>query len=89
MKQLIDILTDLIKEESPSEQKTIYLELLLKAEAINIIKPHAETGVGFALEAISRIASSSHNRSAGLKESIDDLGKMLSMYLEKRVIKNE
>ena len=83
MEQLIKIITELIKEESLSEQKIKYLELLFKAEAINIIKPHAEAGVGFALESISRIAASSYNRNSDLKESVDDLARILSMYLEK------
>lgn len=89
MEKLLNIINTTIENESHSEKRTRDLELLLKAEAINIIKPHAEAGVGFAFEAISRIASSGYSRNSELKESIGELTRIISMYLEKNDTKNE
>ena len=89
MKQTIDILIDTIKNNNHSEGKSRDIELLLKATAIEILKPHAESKIGFAMEAIGKIAASSYSRNSQLNSSIDDIARVLAMSLENKDTNNE
>jgi len=58
MKQVITLLYDYLEKGEISDEKNKAFELLIKARSIDILKEKAEQGVGFAIEGLSRIASS-------------------------------
>lgn len=82
MEEVIKILTDTINNSDHSEKKSKDIELLLKAKAIEILKPQAESGIGFAMEAIAKIASSNINKEISISDAIDNLAKTIAMIKE-------
>ncbi len=57
MNDIIALIKQAIEDENYSESKNQALELFIKARAIEILRPNAEAGMGYAMEAISRIAA--------------------------------
>lgn len=58
MQNIITTLSSIIEKGQCSREQNRAIELLIKARSIEILKTQAESGVGFAMEGISRIASS-------------------------------
>ncbi len=58
MQDIINILNSVIEKGQCTMEKNRAIELLIKARSIEILKRQADSGVGFAIEGISRIASS-------------------------------
>ena len=57
MNDIIELIKQNIENGTNSEIKNQTIELLIKARAIEILRPKAEEGMGYAMEAISRIAA--------------------------------
>nr|WP_321467668.1 hypothetical protein [uncultured Desulfobulbus sp.] len=57
MNDIIELIKQNIENDTNSEIKNQTIELLIKARAIEILRPKAEEGMGYAMEAISRIAA--------------------------------
>lgn len=60
MNDIITIIKQSIENETYSKDKNQALELFIKARAIEILRPNAEAGMGYAMEAISRIAATTN-----------------------------
>jgi hypothetical protein len=84
MQEIIDVIKDVVKGDSHSENKSRNIELLLKAYAIQLLKPQVDSGIGFAMEAVGKIASSGYTRNNDLKGSIEELTRIISMVIEKK-----
>ena len=67
MQNIIDILVSVIEKGNCSNEQLRAIELLIKARSIEILRRQAESGVGFAMEGISRIASSDTSSPSTLK----------------------
>jgi len=57
MNDIIELIKQNLENGTNSEIKNQTIELLIKARAIEILRPKAEEGMGYAMEAISRIAA--------------------------------
>lgn len=68
MQDIISSIKKSLEENNCSVARNGLYELMIKARAIDILKEQANLGVGFAIEAIGRIAASSAVRSASLEE---------------------
>lgn len=84
MEDVIALIKNEISVESDPKIKSKNLELLVKARSIEILRTQAESGTGFAMEAIGRIAASSSEKSSEIKDAISDLAKGIIMTLEKK-----
>ena len=82
MDKVIEIILKTIEGNSHSDQKSRDIELLIKAKSIEILKPQAASGIGFAMEAISKIAASTSSKEPQIISAIDNLANVLSMALE-------
>lgn len=72
MEEIIQLLNKTITDDNSSLEKNRSFELLIKARTINILKPQAENGVGFAIEAISRIAASDSSMPSAIQSTEKD-----------------
>ncbi len=77
MEEIIGILKKAIENNDHSAAKSRDIELLIRARTIEILKVQAESGIGFAMEAIAKIAASNPDQSASIQDSIDNLQKIL------------
>lgn len=76
MEEIIKILMNALNENNHSPEKSRDIELLIRARTIEILKPQAESGMGFAMESIAKIAASSTDKIANIQDSIDTILKM-------------
>jgi len=73
MEEIIALLKRTIEESSYSKDKNRALGLLIQAKTIEILRPQAEQGTGFAMAAIAKIAASISDSKADACDSNDNL----------------
>jgi hypothetical protein len=72
VKDIIESLKKAIEQGTSSSVLNQTFELLIKAQSIEILRPKAEEGMGFAMEAISRIAASETIPPSAINTSNDE-----------------
>ena len=77
MQKLIDIINKELKEVIDPGMRFEYIRLLLKIESIKLLSPHVEKGMGFAIEGVSRIASSEASKLSDVTNILNELKRIL------------
>ena len=84
MDDVIKIILKELGSGSCSQDKAVWVELLIKANAIQQLQAHVDSGMGFAIEALGKIAASSSISDSSLPDAIEKVAKSIEYAIEKR-----